>query len=233
MRIAVVSDVHGNRHALEAVVRAADSEAVDAWLCLGDVVGYYYWPAECLAILESKGAHFIAGNHERFMAACRQDPSRLAPLTARYGHGLAEALSTLKSAELDRVLAWPERRRFEAGVRTLDLCHGSPWDGDAYVYPDAPVDIRTRLMAGDADVLLFGHTHYQTCWSDDGRMAVNPGSVGQPRDRRPGACWALLDLTRGEVSLRREEYDVTPVLAECQRRDPGIPYLQDVLTRTQ
>lgn len=232
MRIAVVGDVHGNLPALEAVARAATAEGVDAWLCLGDVVGYYYWPAECLALLEDKGALFIAGNHERFLAEARSDASRLARLTAKYGHGLAVALEALPDSALDRVLSWPERRTEWRAGRRWDLCHGAPWDGDAYVYPDASSETRTRLLAGPADMVLFGHTHHPVLWDRDGRIALNPGSAGQPRDRIPGACWALIDLDGGQASLRREKYDLSPVLAECRRRDPDLPYLQDVLTRT-
>lgn len=232
MRVAVISDIHGNLPALRAMLDAADGEGVDAWICLGDVVGYYYWPAECLALLDERRATVIAGNHERFLQSCRGDPARLEHLTGRYGHGLQRALECLGEADLDRLAGLPERATVTLGGVTLALCHGAPWDGDAYVYPDAPPDTQARMVVDGAAFTLFGHTHYPVCWPLPAGQVVNPGSVGQPRDRRPGACWALLDLATRRASLRREAYDPEPVLAECRLRDPGLAYLQHVLTRT-
>ena len=116
--------------------------------------------------------------------------------------------------------------------RNVLMCHGSPWDGDAYVYPDAPVDVRRRMVDDGCDIVFFGHSHYPVCWDKVGSRVVNPGSVGQPRNRRPGAHWALWDTEADEIELRCEAYDPEPVIAACRHHDPDIPYLRDVLTRT-
>jgi len=79
--------------------------------------------------------------------------------------------------------------------------------------------------------VVFGHTHYPVLWNVEGRMAVNPGSVGQPRDRIPGACWALWDTDTDEIHLRREMYDAGGLVAECRARDPHLNFIADVLTR--
>jgi predicted phosphodiesterase len=111
------------------------------------------------------------------------------------------------------------------------LCHGSPWDPDEYVYPDASAEVRERVVAEGQDLVVFGHTHHQLLWDFDLAKAVNPGSVGQRRDRSLGACWASWDTGSNKIVLRREPYDPAKLIAECRQRDPHLPYLADVLER--
>jgi predicted phosphodiesterase len=81
------------------------------------------------------------------------------------------------------------------------------------------------------DVVVLGHTHHPMVARVDGTLVVNPGSVGQPRDRIPGAAWAILDTERRAVTFRREPYDVEAVAAQAARRDPDLPHLSAVLSR--
>ena len=94
-------------------------------------------------------------------------------------------------------------------------------------------DVVAKFAAEGQDLVVFGHSHYPVLWREGGCIVVNPGSVGQPRDRRPGACWALWDTASHAVTLHRESYDAAPLIAEARRRDPQLPYLWKVLTRTE
>ena len=81
------------------------------------------------------------------------------------------------------------------------------------------------------DVMVYGHTHYPVIWVHDNKKIINPGSVGQPRDRKPGASWVFWDTTTNQFDFHREKYDATPVINMCRENDPNINYLVDVLVR--
>jgi len=89
------------------------------------------------------------------------------------------------------------------------------------------------MASGGGMLVVYGHTHYPVVWQDGETTVVNPGSVGQPRDGTPGACWAMWDTVDLSVTLKRENYDSSKVQTEARRRDPALPYLADILTRTR
>jgi putative phosphoesterase len=231
MKLGIVSDVHGNLPALEAVLSAGEELGIGRWLCLGDTVGYYYWPKECVEALRSVGATVIAGNHDRMTVAARSDSALLQELTEKYGHGSEVALRALSDAEINWLHSMPQQRSCDIEGKRVVLCHGSPWDADAYVYPDADEHTRHRMTAKGLDFVAFGHTHYPVCWRVNGTLVVNPGSVGQPRNQQPGAHWAIWDNDTMSVEQRVESYDVSQVLNSCRFYDPELSYLQRVLTR--
>ncbi|HYD79821.1 MAG TPA: metallophosphoesterase family protein [Paucimonas sp.] len=232
MRVAILGDIHGNASALRAVLDAAEREGVEMLLVTGDLVGYYFEPAEVLALLEPWPRRMVRGNHEAMLAQARRDPGRLAAIEAKYGSGIRAALEQLSAAQLDALENLPHPESVAIAGRGILLCHGAPWDLDCYVYPDAPQDTLLRCARTDEEIVAMGHTHYPMLRRLDGRILLNPGSVGQPRDRLPGACWALLDAGSGEIGLRREGYDIETTANEARRRHPELPYLADVLTRT-
>lgn len=205
MTVALLSDVHANLVALEAVLAALP--AVDAIWVMGDTVGYGPEPADTLALLRERRARLVAGNHDRAVAT---------------GEGL-ELFNPVarEAAVLHRGWLGHEDRDVLAALPlTLEpapgytICHGSPrdplWE---YVF-----DTRTAAfaMAGlTVARCCVGHTHVPATFrTGDGKTMVNPGSVGQPRDGDRRAAYALLDPATGAVDFRRVEYDV----AETQRR---------------
>ena len=205
MTIALLSDVHANLVALEAVL--AELPATEELWVMGDTVGYGPDPSDVLALLRERGARLIAGNHDRAVAT---------------GEGLglfnpmARAAATLHQAwlsagERDVLAALP--LTFVGRERYL-VCHGSPrdplWE---YVFDRGAAE---RSMASTAvPNCCNGHTHVPALLEvGDGRLMVNPGSVGQPRDGDARAAYALLDPDTGSVQFRRATYDV----AETQRR---------------
>jgi diadenosine tetraphosphatase ApaH/serine/threonine PP2A family protein phosphatase len=245
-RLGIISDIHGNRVALEAVLREIDRRNVDALLCLGDIVGYGPEPRECLRLVRRTCRLVIRGNHEE--AVVQNGPLLAMNAVARVG--IEYTRKALDPSDIDFI------RRLPASFtvsRTVLGVHDSP----------APSEFGTRYLrsVGDAaeafdwfeePYCLVGHTHVPMCAStriearegtvapDDvefgrfaeaedgavplpqqGRSIINPGSVGQPRDRDPRASFAVLDLGRGLVEFARTEYDV----AEAMRRaeEAGLP----------
>ena len=230
MKVALLSDIHGNAPALSAVLSAAASEGVSLLLCCGDYVGYYYDPEMVFDLLDGWSWLGVRGNHEDMLERWLAGEGR-PEVAARYGSGVAKA-AQMRGERLSQVLSLPKMRNSRIEGRRVLVCHGAPWDGDAYVYPDAPPEVWHRMAASGDDLVVYGHTHYPVVRQAEGTLVVNPGSVGQPRDRRPGACWALWDTETMSVALRRENYDAGAVAARCAVEDPHLPAIAQVLTRT-
>ncbi|GAB3681972.1 metallophosphoesterase family protein [Salinarchaeum chitinilyticum] len=199
MRIGVLSDVHANLPALEAVLD--DLPDVDAIVNAGDVVGYNPWPGECLAAIRERAIASVGGNHDRAVAS--ESNFRFNSMAAA---GVRHAREKLNDDQIDWLAGLPDERScFDDRVR---IVHGHPDDPDRYTYPE---DFSPSLL-GDADVLVLGHTHVQHAERYPEGIVLNPGSIGQPRDRDPRAAYAILDLEEMDVECHRVEYDVERVI---------------------
>lgn len=232
MKVGLLADIHGNVAALTAVLDAATAAGVERLLVAGDIVGYYDEPAAVVEQLDRWPWEAVRGNHEDLLRDRLRD-GRWEEERRRHGSGL-QAASHLPEPIRDRLLRLPHPLAIELeGARVL-LCHGSPWDVGAYVYPDAAPELRGRVFAAAAgfDLVVLGHTHYPMRWQTDNVTVVNPGSVGQPRDYRPGACWAVWETRTGSLEFHRQAYDIASVQARARALDPDVPYLWEVLIRS-
>jgi diadenosine tetraphosphatase ApaH/serine/threonine PP2A family protein phosphatase len=218
MRLAVISDIHANLPALEAVLAELDAAAVDEVWSLGDVVGYGAEPDECSSLVAERCPTGLVGNHDLGVV----------------GDLELAAFSPMAAA----AIRWTRR---SAAATTLDYLRGlEPLDEDAEVAlyhasPRDPVweyvlatDQAQECLAAQAKrVALIGHSHVPLFFTDgsggvqgahaeagtsleirEGRWLINPGSVGQPRDRDPRAAWLELDTDRWEVTWHRVAYDI-------------------------
>ena len=219
LHVAVVSDIHGNRHAFEAVLDAiGDSGCEEIW-CLGDLVGYGAEPDACVELARRHAAICLAGNHDLGVTGVLplEDFSRGAALAARWTQrtiepGTREFLEALEPVLLDE---------------TVGLYHASPRD-PVWEYVLSALQAELCLDLQSHRVCLIGHSHValsftrppgavttgQTRAADEavevssGEWLINPGSVGQPRDGDPRAAWLELDLAGWAAVYRRVEYDV-------------------------
>ncbi|MCU4743181.1 metallophosphoesterase family protein [Natronoglomus mannanivorans] len=208
MRVGLVSDIHGNRVALEAVL--SDMPSVDALACAGDVVGYNPWPAECVDAMRKRDVPTVLGNHDA--AVVDRTGFRFNGMAQA---GVKHAIEHLEDDHLEWLESLPEERlEFDGRVK---LVHGHPENPDRYTYPE---DFSPRLL-GDEDVLVLGHTHVQHAERYADGIVVNPGSVGQPRDGDPRAGYAVLDLEAMTVETRRVSYDIEAVQRAV--KDAGLP----------
>jgi len=207
MKVGLVSDVHANLPALEAVLD--DMPPVEAVVCAGDVVGYNPWPAACLDRVRDVADATVRGNHDRTVETpSRYRGNRMAEA------GLEHAKAELSADELAWLRSLPRAASFADGHYLLVHSHPAPEREDAYVYPEkfGTLDRYLDDLDGDPDGLVLGHTHVQGSRSVDGRLVVNPGSVGQPRDGDPDAAYAVLDTDADTVDLRRVAYDIDRVV---------------------
>jgi putative phosphoesterase len=216
MRLGVVSDIHANRIAFDAVLD--DMPAVDRIVCAGDVVGYNPWPAECLAVVRDRDVPTVMGNHDR--AVARDTGFRF---NAMASAGVDYARDRLDADALSWLRALSDARVVADG--RVKLVHGHPDDPDRYTYPEE----YSSTMLDDEALLVTGHTHVQGHRVFEDGVVMNPGSVGQPRDGDPRAGYAVVDLPpeesgrgeRIEVEERRVEYDIEAVVDAV--RSAGLP----------
>jgi len=231
-RVAVISDVHGNWHGLQAVLAAVEAEQPDELWCLGDLVGYGPRPNPCCKAVQERASLCLAGNHDLGVLG-RLDLEEFAPdaiASAVWTQGVLsdEARSFLESLN-------PTARR--DGVQ---LFHASPrdpvWD---YVLSAEAAEAAFELT--EDPLVLVGHSHVPLALAEENgamagglapegteaelgagpRLLLNPGSVGQPRDGDPRAAWLLLDFGSGRASFRRVAYPVERTQEEIRER--GLP----------
>ncbi len=231
MRVAVISDIHANRHALEAVLAEVDAEAPDEIWCLGDVVGYGPEPNRCCELVAERASVCLAGNHDLAVtgAISLDEFNGDAAVAAEWTRG---AIDEASLAFL-RGLA-PQARR-----ATAELFHGSPLD-PVWDYVLTAETALLSFQMTSLPLVLVGHSHLPLVVGFDGhlvsgglaptsdpvsladaRYLLNPGSVGQPRGKDPRAAWMMLDLDAGSASFRRTEYAVGATQEEMRVR--GLP----------
>jgi predicted phosphodiesterase len=232
MRVAVISDVHGNRHALDAVLAEIGEVSVDTVWCLGDTVGYGPQPNECCRLVQEHADLCLVGNH---------DLVALGALTVSDFNEEAAAAAMWTSQALTS-----DSREFlqslhpQARADGVELFHASARDPIwEYVLSEEAARATFELTA--ASLVLVGHSHVALALTFDGRdvgggiapggtsielagrWLVNPGSVGQPRDGDPRAAWLFADLDQGSATFRRVSYPIEQTQAEMA--EAGLPPL--------
>ena len=239
MRLGLLSDVHANLHALDAVLERLAAEGVDAYVCAGDLVGYGPEPDECVARIAALPGVCVVGNHD-LIALGRLTTDRCIPLARESLQWTADRLAPAAREVLERLPA-------TASLGRVTVAHGSLSDPQEYVRRAeqfrAQLD-QLAIAAPDAEILVLGHTHQSLvvgekrgelqrgaagtlALSDGERFLINPGSVGQSRDRRPQARAAVLDLARRRVELLEVAYDARANRAALRRagRPPWSSHL--------
>ena len=233
MRAAVVSDIHSNLAALEAVLAAIDAESPDELWCLGDLVGYGPRPNECCAIVEERASVCLAGNHDLAVRGTID--------LEEFGGDAAVAARWTREVLAPEAQALLERLEPQGTAHGVALYHGSARDPVwEYVLSDEAAAATLDLAA--SPLVLVGHSHVALLAIDPGegvaggvaeaglevdlsagRMLLNPGSVGQPRDGDPRAAFLLLDLDAKRASFRRVDYDIERTQREM--REAQLPEL--------
>ncbi|HWF51926.1 MAG TPA: metallophosphoesterase family protein [Solirubrobacteraceae bacterium] len=224
MRIAVVSDIHGNRHAFEAVLDAIEETDCREMWCLGDLVGYGAEPDACVALARSHAAVCLAGNHD---LGVRGD----LPLE-EFSRGAALAATWTQETITPETLAFLRTLEPTNLDEEVGLYHASPRD-PIWEYVLSPLQAELCLDAQTHRVCLIGHSHIALAFSRlegaaasgetyaadeelelaEGEWLINPGSVGQPRDGDPRAAWVELDTENWSAVYRRTEYDIAGAAA--------------------
>jgi predicted phosphodiesterase len=240
-RYAIISDIHGNLHALEAVLSRIEALDVSGLVCLGDIVGYGPFPARCVDLVIKCCSFIVRGNHEEAVI----NPERELEFNGPARTAIAWTRGVLGPLHLDALC----RIRLVEQINDLVMCiHDSPADAPTDYVHDA------GIAAGAFDgftlpMCLLGHTHVPVVFEApagadgaltaldivthqprpgepipidfDRRYICNPGSVGQPRDADPRASFAVLDLENCTFTVHREDYDIAS--AQAATLQAGLP----------
>jgi putative phosphoesterase len=231
MKIAVISDIHGNYDALVSVLTEAKKADVKHLLILGDIVGYYYHPDKILHELSQWSCDFIKGNHELILENLIHDPSKSDSIRLKYGSGHNEALKKLTTKQLEFLKNLPITKTVEFDNLTFLMSHGSPWSNDFYIYPDCKQNIVKKCDSKVHDFVLIGHSHYAFAIKNTNSVLLNPGSVGQSRQKGGKASWCIIDTENGCFQMLSTDYSVNVLIKEIAIKDFDIEYLTSVLIR--
>ncbi len=232
MKIAIISDIHGNHNALVEVLKKAKKENVEHLLVLGDIVGYYYHPDSILRLLSEWSFDMIKGNHEKILEDLIENHELGESIRLKYGSGHQEALNKLTEEQLDFLSDLPETKSIQIDGISLLMCHGSPWSNDFYIYPDCESEILRQCDSKEHDFVLVGHSHYAFAIKNENSVLINPGSVGQSRQMGGKASWAIINSQNKCFQLLTTDYNVGELLNEVEEKDSDIKYLSEILKRT-
>lgn len=227
MQVAILSDIHGNRHALEAVLADVErSPAGEIW-CLGDIVGYGADPNDCCRLAHANMAVCLSGNHDLAVTGDLD--------LGEFSAGAALAARWTQEVIGDDEREWLRSLSPSGEARGVGLYHGSPRD-PVWEYVLSSLLAELCLDAQAERVALVGHSHVALAFErpegapatgsarragdeadlSSGEWILNPGSVGQPRDGDPCAAWLLLDTDAWSASWRRTEYDISGAAASIR-----------------
>ncbi len=231
MRYGIFGDIHGNLHALEAVLTAYESESIDSYLCTGDLVGYGAYPKQCMDRCRELCDEIVAGNHD--FAVCGK-------LNLEFFNSYAKSAvvwtqNALADEDLEYLRAMPLVRVIDPLVT---LSHATIYDPHAFDYIQTQYDAHLSLQEMESQCGFVGHSHIPivfylmngiVSWTmeteisvaDKEKVLVNVGSVGQPRDENPDAAFAVYDTDAQTISIKRVPYDIEAAIAAIDKE--GLP----------
>lgn len=219
MKIAILSDLHSNLAALRAVLADGTSREVHEWICLGDIVGYGPKPRECFELVTGLTRWCLLGNHD---LATADSAFSLRGTREDVADGILVARNAMDREQLEEMLRWP----LTSLIHGLACSHASLHEPHRFLYIHNEEDARHHMDAVSGPLSFSGHTHRPLAWIRSAeslvavpgvgtinldpacRYAVNVGSVGQPRDGDPRACYVIYDRHDQTVTWRRVAYDL-------------------------
>ncbi|MCR4398375.1 MAG: metallophosphatase family protein [Firmicutes bacterium] len=232
-RIGVFSDVHGNAEALEAVLEDGRRRGVDEWLCAGDLVNHGPRPSEAVDMAVRSASVVVMGNRDREVGNDVDEAAMFVP-AGRDPAVEREALRWTKTQLSERQNALLRglpsiATEVRLGVR-FAVFHSTPWSDEEYWETGVEANRRRLRDECPADVYCFGHTHRPSVMWDDGRVFLNAGSCGRPRDGDPRPCYAVVSLSRSHggcpgsvaaLKFVRVRYDLESVARDILEK--GLP----------
>jgi len=229
LRYGVFGDIHGNLPALQAVLKAYESEAIDTFICTGDLVGYGAFPKECVDITRDTCEHIVAGNHD--FAVCEK-------LSLEFFNSYAKsAVLWTREALTEEDLEYLRNLPLVVPVdEDTTLAHATIYDSHAFDYIQTQYDAHLSLQELQTTCGFVGHSHIPiTFYLRDGavswtmetvidleqneKVLVNVGSVGQPRDENPQAAYAIFDTDERKIWIKRIDYDIDAAVAAIEKNN--------------
>ena len=235
MTIGIISDIHRNLPALEAVLAEMSQQAPDKAYCLGDLVGYGAFPNEVVERIRADKLPTIMGNYDDGVGFDRDDCGCAYRDEGERARGQESLMWTRDRTTADNkafLRSFVPEIRFEADGKRFLLVHGSPRKMNEYLFEDRPLSSFERLArSSNADVIVFGHTHKPYVKEVEGVLFVNAGSVGKPKDGDWRGCYVLLDTASAQsVQVLRVEYDLERMLRAMAETTLPAEFAEDIRT---
>lgn len=214
MRIAAISDIHGNLYALMKVLEDIDQQKVDLIVCLGDLVGYGPHPNEVIALIRRRELPCIKGNYD--VSVVDGDFTYIRD-THINSFALPWAIEEIRASNKYYLSSLPEKLNYNFEGVNIEFVHGSPSTINEYLFEDAA---NTKSIMNDfsGDILVCAHTHIPSLKNFDKKTFVNVGSVGKPKIGRPNATYCILDINGSndiKVKFRELEYEYKKIVKDC------------------
>jgi putative phosphoesterase len=228
MRLLLLSDIHGNIEALNAIL---DNVQYDQAICMGDLVDYGPDPLAVIDWIRDNRIPTVRGNHDNAVAlhvdcGCGYEYKHLSEATREYTWG------QITEKEEEYLMSLPLSLDFTFDGLKIRAIHGSPKSFFDYIYPDTPLDKVEQMLEGvSCDFLLAGHTHVPMIRKVSGLTMLNPGSVGQPRDHDWQASCMVFDTAVQKPEIIRLDYDIDKTTGKIRKSMPHADELIAILKR--
>ncbi len=221
MKVAFISDIHGNLEALSSVFQDIDSRGdIEFICCTGDVVGYYPHPLECIDLVRKRCIHVIKGNHDEVVT-----DKNFKKQKAWFNEIAADALTWTRkqlltsssSTHFHFIELLPTNKEIHIEEKKVLLAHGTPeekWEYFLFPFwlgePLPEQKVRLKNWLKKWELVVIGHTHQPFIYKFRKKLVLNPGSVGQPRDGNPKAAYAIIEIKNSQIhaEIIRLDYDI-------------------------
>ena len=208
MKVAFISDIHGNYSALEAVFKDIKKLKIEKIYCLGDIVNYYYEPDKCIDLLRKNNAICIKGNHEKILFETYKSKIKFNKYFKLYGNSIKINHISLKNKHLKYLKSLNFQKKISINGKKILLAHGAPWKNNFYFYPDTKKKWVDKIKKYKYDFIILGHTHIPMKKKiSKNKQLLNPGSIGQPRNKECGASWMTLDTNNMNFQIVKTKYN--------------------------
>ncbi len=220
MKIAFISDIHGNFSALSAALKDIKSIGVKKIYCLGDIVNYYYEPDKCIDLLRENNVKSIKGNHEKILFETYENKFKFEKYVKAYGNSIKINHKKLKDTHLKYLSSLNYQKKIKINGKKILLAHGAPWKNNFYFYPNLKKIWFKKIEKYKYDFIILGHTHISMSKNLNRKKKIlNPGSIGQPRDKTCGASWMLLDTNSMRFKICITNYNHSKIKRQIKKYD--------------
>jgi len=224
VKIGILADIHSNLPALEAVLNKLNS--CDRIICAGDMVGYYDRPNEVCECIRALNAVTIRGNHDGYVTGLLEPKPENRDI-----YRTDWTRDTLTSENFEWLKSLPPEHEIRYTDTRMLIRHANPWDEKHYIYPDS-TKLLDKINLSKNEIMVLGHTHHPMIKQIVDGIILNPGSVGQPRDRDPRPSYAIFDTETNEIFLERACYDVSQYQAKLSTLNWNSDMIK-ILSRTK
>jgi len=234
MKIAVISDIHGNVEALTQVLRVAKKRKVQHLFVLGDIIGYYYHSKEVLSLLSEWECSIIKGNHEQILQDVYCNEELSLNIKRKYGSAYDISIKQLLENELSFLFNLPPIIEKEIDGINFLLAHSNPFSSEhEYLYPDTNKEILSKCNDKNIDFIFVGHSHYPFITKNKNSILINPGSIGQSRRIGGYAEWGIFTTENNTFEFMFTPYSTNNLLKDIMTYDPNLEYLSKILKRNE